>query len=181
MQIARRYARALYEEARRQSKTDAVDEDIELIRESLGSTRELRSFFQSPVISRDKKEAIVKELFHGRISELTLRFMQLLMAKQREGIFSQIVDAYRSMRDEQLGVIRAEARVAVPLDEAGVRQLVSALERLTGKSVRLQVEQQEDLLGGVVLRVGDTVYDGSVRNQLTNLREQMEAGGFALN
>ncbi|SRR5690554_442657 len=181
MQIARRYARALYEEARRQSNLETVDADIELIGESLESAPQLKSLFLSPVISRDKKEAVVSQLFKGRVSDLTLRFMQLLIAKQREDQFPDVVRSYRSMRDEELGVVRAEARVAAPLSEADERQLVTALERLTGKIVRIEVSQQEDLLGGVIVRIGDTVYDGSVRNQLARLREQMETRGFSLN
>ena len=181
MQIARRYARALYEEAQRQSITDAVDRDVELISESLENARELRTFFQSPIIARDRKEAVVRELFGQRVSESTLRFLVMLIQKKRETFFPQIVAAYRDMRDEQLGVVRAYARVASPLSVSDHQDLVAALERLTGKTVRLEIEENRDLIGGLVIRVGDTVYDGSVRNHLAKLREQMEAGGFSLN
>lgn len=181
MQIARRYARALYEEAESQSKTDQVDEDVELIRESLENVKELRRFFESPIASREKKLRVVRALFKDRLDPLTLNFLELLIEKQRETHFPQLAEAYRGMRDEQLGIVRAQARVAVPLGDADHQNLVAALERMTGKSIRLEVTEDEDLMGGVVIRVGDTVYDGSVRNQLSNLREQMERGGFALN
>jgi F-type H+-transporting ATPase subunit delta len=80
------------------------------------------------------------------------------------------------LRDRQLGVVEARARVARPLDAAGEQKLTAALEGLTGKRVRLQVQQDAALLGGVVVRVGDTVYDGSVRHQLESLREQLGDG-----
>lgn len=181
MQIARRYARALYEEAQRHSTTDSVNEDVDLVRETLENSRELRLFFQSPIVSREKKEAVVRELFGERVSDLTLQFLEQLIEKKRETVFPEIALAFQDLRDHELGVVRASARVATPLSEADKQHLVSALERLTGKSVRLSVEQHAELMGGLVIRVGDTVYDGSVRNQLANLREQMEAGGFTLN
>ena len=180
-QVARRYARALYEEAERTSKLDAVDDDVELIRASLENARELRDFFKSPIISREKKEVVVTELFENRVDALTLRFLKLLIAKQRETIFPEIVVSYRDMRDAHLGIVRAKARVATPLSEPDRKQLVNALERMTDKNVRLEIEQDPDLLGGVVIRIGDTVYDGSVRHHLERLREQMETGGFSLN
>lgn len=155
--------------------------DVELISDSLENTRELRDFFKSPIISREKKGVIVSELFRDRLDPLTLRFLKLLIEKRRETIFSDVVASYRDMRDNELGIVRAEARVAARLSEADREHLVDALERLTGKSVRLDIEENSDLMGGVVIRVGDTVYDGSVRHQLEKLHEQMETGGFSLN
>lgn len=181
MQVARRYARALYEEAQRDSVTDAVDEDVDLISETLENSRELKNFFQSPVVSREKKDAVVRQLFESRMQPLTMRFLQMLIEKQRETVFSEIVAAYREMRDRQLGIVRAQAQVAVPLTDEDRMHLVEALERMTGQTVTLQVEERKELMGGVVVRVGDTVYDGSVRHHLDQLREQMETGGFALN
>ncbi len=174
--VARRYAGALYEEAVRDQQVEKVDADIELIRESLDGSRDLVNFFGSPVISREKKGAVVKALFADRVQPTTLRFLDLLVSKRREGIFPTVVQAYRELRDDQLGIVPAHARVALPLSEAEEKSLAQTLEKLSGKRVRLTVSQDADLLGGVVVRVGDIVYDGSVRNQLANLRERLEHG-----
>ena len=181
MIIARRYASAIYEEAERQSKTAAVDRDMQLIETSLQGSRELVNFFKSPIIAREKKEEIVSELFAGRIDELTLRFLVLLIEKQREDVFPEIVKAYRELRDRELGIIEADARVAQRLPENEEKSLIAALNEMTGKKVRLRVKEDPNLIGGLVIRVGDTVYDGSVRHQLEVLREQMDTGSYRMN
>lgn len=179
--VARRYAQALYEKVAREQRVERVDEDIALIREALATSRELVVFFESPVISREKKEAVVEALFAERVEPSTLSFLRLLIEKKREALFADVVKAYRALRDEQLGIVEARARVASPLNEDEEHYLVQALERLTGVRVRLTVEQDAGLVGGLVVRIGDTVYDGSVRHQLASLRERMEYGSYAAN
>ena len=173
MIIARRYASALYEEARQQSRSKPVDRDIETIDEALKASRELVGFFKSPIISRDKKKAVIDSLFGNRVDELTLQFLKLLVDKQREDIVPEVIEAYRILRDEHLGIMAATARVAQPLSGGEEKELVDTLGKMTGKSIRLSVELDPGLLGGAVVRVGDTVYDGSIRNHLELLREQM--------
>ena len=179
--VARRYAQALYEEAVREQRVERVDEDIALVRQGLDASRDLVVFFESPVVPRRKKEAVVEALFAGRVEPMTLHFLRLLIEKKREALFPDVVEAYRALRDEQLGIVEARARVASALSEDEQRVLVEALERLTGAQVRLKVERDAGLLGGLVVRIGDTVYDGSVRHQLASLRERMEYGPYAAN
>jgi F-type H+-transporting ATPase subunit delta len=81
---------------------------------------------------------------------------------------------YRALRDEQRGVVTARVRTALPLDDTEREKLKSELEDLTGQTVRLETRQDESLIGGVVVRIGDTVYDGSARHQLESLRDRME-------
>jgi len=181
MIVARRYARALYEEGERQSKTAAVDEDVAAIQSIMESSRELASFFRSPVIPAGKKESIVKELFGKRVDPVTLSFLNLLIRKEREDVLFEILRAYSLMRDEQRGIVEVHARTAMPMpDEERVR-LVRALEDLTEREVRLHLHEEADLIGGIVIRIGDVVYDASVRRQLDRLRERMEAGSYLLN
>lgn len=177
--VVRRYAQALYEEAERENAVEKVDADVALIRETLDSSRDLQLFFQSPVISREKKAAVVEKLFSGKVSAVTLRLLGLLVDKNREDRFPSVVEAYEALRDEKRGVVEAEARMAFVPSADEVGKLEQALAAKTGKQVRLRVTQDEALLGGVVVRLGDTVYDGSVRHQLDVLREKMEAGQYA--
>jgi F-type H+-transporting ATPase subunit delta len=85
------------------------------------------------------------------------------------------------MRDEQKGIVEAHARSAMPMLEKDREKLAQALEDLTGQKVRLHVTEESDLVGGIVIRIGDLVYDASVRRQLERLRERMEAGSYLLN
>lgn len=171
--IARRYARALNEEAERNGVLESVDSDVELIRESLEGSRELVLFFESPVISREKKADVVRSLFEERVQPLTLRFLSMLVEKRREELFPEVVHSYRTLRDEQLGIVHATARVAKPMEETEEKKLAVAIEKMTEKRVRLDVEVDTTLLGGLIVQIGDTVYDGSFVNQLQALRERL--------
>ncbi|SHK85870.1 ATP synthase F1 subunit delta [Rhodothermus profundi] len=171
--VARRYARALFEEARARGQAEAIDADVAVLHESFTTSRELARVFESPVIPREKKKKIIETLFAGRLQPLTVRFLELLVEKERESLLPAVVAAYRALQDEEQGIIEAQVRTAFPLDEAGAQPLVAKLERLTGKKIRLRLQQDPSLIGGVVVRVGDTVYDGSVRQQLTALRERL--------
>lgn len=171
--VARRYANALYEEADEAGVLEAVDDDVLMLRRSLTSNDELSRFFESPVISPEKKDDIVQSLLEDRIEPLTLQFLRLLVQKDRETLTKAILDQYQSLRDEQRGVVVARVQVAQPLADADRETLVEALEAKTGKSIRLQVEEEPELIGGLVIRIGDRVFDGSVRNQLTNLRDRL--------
>ncbi|TDI74251.1 MAG: ATP synthase F1 subunit delta [Bacteroidetes bacterium] len=177
--IARRYAGALYEEAHSSSAVEATDADVALIRESLEGAPDLGHFFGSPVISREKKESTAKALFAERLQPLTMNFLLLMINKGREQLFPEVVAAYQAMRDEQSGIVRVTARVAHPVDASEEASLISAIEAKTGKTVRLNIEVDTSILGGVVVEIGDTVYDGSFVNQLKTLRERLEEGVYA--
>lgn len=158
-----------------------MDEDVTFLRGSLESSRDLVNFFRSPIISGQKKAGVVRALFEQKVDRLTLDFLLLLVGNDREDVLGEVLSAYRSMRDEHEGVIDATARVARAMSDADREKLVDALEALTGKKVRLELNEQSDLIGGVVIRVGDMVYDGSIRHQLERLRDRMEEGSYLLN
>jgi F-type H+-transporting ATPase subunit delta len=172
--VARRYAQALYEQADENGEVDAIDEDVRAVQQSLEDSRELTLLFERPIVQRAKKRAVVEELFEGRVEPLTLRFLKLLIKKKRDALVSDVMRTYRALRDEQRGVVTARVRTALPLDDTEREKLKSELEDLTGQTVRLETRQDESLIGGVVVRIGDTVYDGSARHQLESLRDRME-------
>lgn len=172
--IARRYAQALIGEAEQQNNLREVDEDVEMIRESLEGSRELVLLFESPLLPRERKADLLKKLFEPRVSRTTLQFLLLLVDKGREGLFPAIVRAYHSLRDERQGIKEARARVAMKLTAEEEQRLKKQLEEVTGSRIRLRVVEDPSLIGGIVVHVGDTVYDGSVQHQLATLREQLE-------
>jgi F-type H+-transporting ATPase subunit delta len=177
--VARRYAQALYEAAEQGGQMDQTDDDMALIQASLDGAPALARLFASPVVPPEKKKKVVTALFTGKVHPTTLHFLEMLVGKGRERLFPTVVQSYRTLRDAHLGIVEAQARVAHPLREAEEKQVVQALERLTGKRIRLKTETDPSLLGGILLRVGDTVYDGSLRNRLATLRERLMQGTFS--
>ena len=173
MVVARRYARALYEEAEHASKVERVDADIAFVRATLEGSEALAQLFRNPVVSREKKQAVVRTLFETHLDDLTLRFLDMLVGRQRESLFVRIAEAWQSLHDERLGIVEAEARVASAFSEEERAGLTEALEQLTGKKIRLNVRKDAGLIGGLVVRIGDTVYDRSVRHRLEALRDRV--------
>jgi F-type H+-transporting ATPase subunit delta len=170
---ARRYALALTQEATSLGQSAAVDADVVFLGETLDNSRELVLLFQSPVVSRDKKENILKALFADRVSPLTMRFLHLLVSKQREALIPAVVEAVRALRDTNTDTVEAVVRTAKPLTDGERDRLTSSLQARAGQTVRLKVSVDPALIGGLVVRLGDVVYDRSVRHQLETLRDQL--------
>ncbi len=179
--VARRYAQALYQEAEATGQAERIDEDMKGVQESLDASRELDLFFRSPVIAREKKEAVIGKLFDGKVAPLIVRLMRLLVQKGREDILPAVVRQYSALRDEQLGVVEATVKTAMPMEYDETESLRKTLEARTGKSVRLRIEVVPELIGGAVVRIGDRVYDGSVQHQLESLRDQLEERAYLSN
>ncbi len=179
--VARRYAQALYQEGEAAGKAEVIDEGMVSLHESLDASRELDQFFRSPIIAREKKEAVIGKLFDGKVDPLIVRLMRLLVEKGREDILPAVVRAYADLRDERLGQVEASVKTAMPMEYDETETLRKALEQRTGKSVRLRIEVEPALIGGVVVRIGDRVFDGSVRHQLTTLREQLAERAYLSN
>lgn len=178
--VARRYASALYEEADASGVLEAVDEDVLMLRRSIESNHELSRFFESPVISQEKKEGVVQELLGDRVEELLVNFLRLLIEKDRETMTKTILDAYQTLRDEHRGIVDATVRTATPLTDEDEEALQTALEEKTGKSVRMEVEEDPDLIGGIVVRIGDRVFDASVHNQLASLHDRLREAALGM-
>lgn len=174
--VARRYARALHQNAEAAGQREAVGNDVALVRETLDGSRELALLFASPVVDRDRKRAVVERLFSDRVSATTLDLFRLLVEKDRIALLGDVMRAYAQLEDEHAGRIEAHVRSALPLGGEEAQALERRLAELTGHTVRLRIDIDPDLIGGVVVRIGDTVYDGSARHQLERLREQFAEG-----
>ena len=177
--VARRYATALMSAAEQQKTIEGTAKDLEVIGKILGESRELRQLVASPIVSPAKKRAILDELFATHISKETLRFIGLLTSKSRESVLAEIVEQFKELHDEKLGVVNIEARISVELNYAQEKDLRGQLERITGKKVRLRFVIDTVMRGGLIIRIGDTVLDASVARQLERMREQFIAGRAA--
>ena len=168
--VVNRYAQALYLES---SSTQQLQSDVTVMAQLLEGSRDLRLCVASPVVPRAKKAAIVERLFAPRVHPSTLKFLQLLLERQRENLLADILNQLQTLGDREAGVVAIEAQVAEPLSQEAQAQLAATLESQLSQSVRLSMVHNKNLIGGIVLRIADTVYDGSVRFQLSMLRKRM--------
>ena len=178
--LAGRYARALADLAGKKDpkQLETVAAQLDLLARVFGADTGLLTFFDNVSVRQDRKEAAIKALADkAKLSDLTRRFLILLMDKQRMAALPAIAFVFGTMKDEALGIIPAETTVAVRLSEAQVTALRAALEKMTGRKVRLSVTIDPAVLGGARTRVGSRVYDGTLRSRLQTLRRRMTAAG----
>lgn len=169
---AHRYAHALLELANEKKSLDRIYEDILYIHNVIGQSEDFRTFLKNPIISHVEKKNTFKALFEKHVSKEVLNFADTLCMKNREDILDEIIEEFISLRNEQLGVIQAEVVSVVDLDSKQIETLTGKLTAMTGKRPQLRFSKDPKLVGGFLVRIGDTVIDGSVRRQLEKLREQ---------
>jgi F-type H+-transporting ATPase subunit delta len=170
---ANRYAKALID-ALYPDMAEAGLQQLESFSLVLKQQPDVRRLFENPTISPDRREKLLKELarrlgFDQRVS----RFFKLIIERNRLVLLEEIVESYKKLLDERLGIVRAVVTAAYPLDASLQSELAARLERVTGKQIRMSVDVDPSLIGGLVARVGSTVYDGSVRQQLFAFKNRL--------
>jgi F-type H+-transporting ATPase subunit delta len=143
--------------------------------ESVERDVKLRRFLESPRLSADRKNAVLAKAFQDRFPRLLVRFLQTLIANGRQMLLPQIVTQYYDLLDEAEGRVHARVTVARAQSAEAEAAMTAQLSRALGKQVVSHVSVNPAILGGVVVKVGDTVMDGSVRRRLSTLRTRMTA------
>jgi F-type H+-transporting ATPase subunit delta len=173
--VAQRYAAALADVAFEQNRADRVKRGLAAFVDALFESADLRNFLESPGIDSAVKRRAIGAIAERMGLEPAVRnFLYLIADHRRTEMLRQIEAAFRDELNARLGIAEAQVVSARPLSDAEKQELKAALERRTGKKIEANFRQDKTLLGGAVVRVGSTVYDGSVREQLDRLREQLE-------
>lgn len=170
--VAYRYALSLFNVAQESKSVDAVVRDLEGIRALMESSREFQLFLRTPVINTMRKKGILNEILRKRVGELTMHFLLLLASKDREGILDEIIAQFFRIRDRELGILDVTVRTASTFTKAQEKSLVTRLESVTRKRVRVKFLPDASLKGGFTIQYDDTVWDASLRHQLESLRQQ---------
>ena len=174
--IARRYARALLDVATEAGRADAVSEQLTSFAGSLSQSRELEDVLFNPAYSREQRagivEAILKSL--GKVEPVLANTLRLLVDRNRLVYLPDIARLYRDMVDAQAGRLRGHVTSAVPLSAETLKQLSGTLQGLTRRDVVLEARVDPKVLGGVAAQVGSTLYDGTLRTQLEQMRRELK-------
>lgn len=174
--IVRRYAEALFRTAEQQGLVEKVEADLLQIQEILRDNPRLQRALKAPTLSIQQKNGLLDATLGERISPLTRRFLHLLVEKRRESALQEAPGEFHRLADRARGRSQVQVWSATPLSDDQSSRLRSALEQRTGKSIVLHLNVDPELLGGVVVQVGDTIIDGSIRNKLTQLRQLLLSG-----
>lgn len=177
--VARPYAQALLGLARDGDRITDFGAQLEALVALLYVEPETRNFLESPALEARDKKRVLETALRGQADDLLVNFVCLLVDHGRVATLPAIAETYRDLADVAQGRARVRATTAVPLPDDLRDRLVALVEQKLKRECVLETEVQPDLLGGLVLTIGDKVYDGSVRSQLRRLRkEMMRSSGY---
>ena len=177
--VANRYAKGLLQAALAEPSIplDTIAGDLERMAETIEQFSSLQLLVLNPAIDPTKTVAVLDEVGTKlQLADITRRFVALVAEKKRLAELPAMARAFRERVDAHEGIVNAEVTTPAPLAEADVESLRQKLAAATGRKVRLQTRVDPGLLGGLVTRIGDVLYDGSLRHQLAHLRNRMMEG-----
>jgi F-type H+-transporting ATPase subunit delta len=171
-EIAQVYARSLFEVANEHDKLDVVREQIGQFADALTQTRELSVFFFSPYFSTEEKKSALGRAVEGA-DETVVNFLELLTEKHRMPAIFRIRRELDALWEQENKLLPVQITSAVALDDATVERISREIGEQTGRKVELTRSVDPDVLGGIVLRVGNSILDASIRNRLDQLRREV--------
>lgn len=169
------YAAAAFELARAEGTLPRIEQELYALARGIEQSSDLRQAFTDPRLPAERKQAIIEELLGGRATELTVNLVELIVSQGRGGDLPDIADRLAQRAAAAEGKEVAEVRSAIPLDDDTVRRLSQALERQFGRPVEVKTVVDPSVVGGIVVRVGDTIIDGSIRRRLESLRQALQS------
>ena len=169
--ISKRYARAFFEIAEAEKKLEQYYNELKQFTSIIEGNKDLGSFLANPIFEQDNKKKVLEQIIAKlSLSPMTINFLKLLIDKKRIDVLPDIETCYRQLMDETLQKLRVNVKTAFPLSPDMQKFITANLETMTGKKVEVTIESDQGLLGGIVIGVGDTLYDGSIKSQLNNMR-----------
>lgn len=171
--VARRYAEAFFSIARDNNKINEYQLELEKVVSALQEVDNLREYMNHLLIPAAAKKDVLKQLFAEQLSAVTLNFVMMIVDKKRESYLEVIVEEYKDMADEFRNIAKVDLIAAKEVPEEDVKYLADKLSASTGKTVQLNLKVDPTLLGGVKLRMGDQIIDGTVAKKLEMLKEQL--------
>lgn len=176
--LARVYAKALIELALEQNAMDKVEADMKMVQTLINESRDFSNLLKSPVVKSDKKMAIFNEIFKGSMNALSLKFAEIVFKHSREASFNTIAQAYINMCLAQKGIETASVTTAYGLSDAELTEINKKVASLRGGKIELENKIDQSIIGGMVLRVGDHQFNGSIAAELKRLKRDFSENQY---
>ncbi|MBZ4687932.1 MAG: F-type H+-transporting ATPase subunit delta [Clostridia bacterium] len=171
--VARRYAQALFELGQEKDLLEEIQKDLKLVINVIAENEELKKVVEHQLIMAEDKQEIFKEIFADKVNPITLNFLLLVIQKRREFYLQSMYEQFLEYLDEFRGIEEARVKSAVQLSDDIRKSLEKQLEKVTGKKIRLKTEVDPEILGGLTVRIGDKVIDGSIKTRLNLLQKHL--------
>ncbi|MEN6351486.1 MAG: ATP synthase F1 subunit delta [Syntrophomonas sp.] len=171
--VARRYAEAFFSIAREANKIDDFQQELEKIVATIDQTENLKEYFAHLLIPAKAKKEVATKIFGNAVSQLTLNFLLMIIDKRRENYIGVITEEYKDMADESRNITKADLIAAVNVPDEDIKTLADKLSASMGRTVQLKLKVDQSLIGGLKLKIGDQIIDGTVAKRLQMLRNKL--------
>ena len=178
MLVATRYAKSLLQLATEKGQLEKVYTDMQLVENVCEENREFALFLKSPIIKTDKKVAVIKEVFSGKVNEITSGFLTILTHKRRELYMGEIAKEFVTQYKQHKNILTAVITSAVGIDSTVKAKVLELIKQTTKGEVELVEKVDKNLIGGFVLSIGDKQVDTSVARKLSELRKTFSGNTF---
>ncbi|MEW6050321.1 MAG: ATP synthase F1 subunit delta [Candidatus Zixiibacteriota bacterium] len=173
-EIGHKYAHALFMSAKHKKMLELADEQFLALKAILSQDRSLQSFLDAPQVPDDKKEALIRKVFEGRMERMFVEFLLVLLDKHRINYLPEIIDEFDRLVKAEKGIARVTVITAMPLSTAEAQSLIARLAVRSGMTIELEQKIDPAILGGTIVIMHNQIIDGSLRHGLDRIREQLE-------
>ena len=173
IQLASKYATAIFEIANDEKNLDGYDKDLGKVRADVFDIPEAVKFFQNPLVPNQAKKDLLTRAVGKEVSATVMNFLMLLVDKKRIGVFNEIYDIFTNLKNKAQGVLIADVTSAFPLTKKQQDALTKKLTTLTGRKIKIRPHKDTSILGGLILKIGDKRIDGSAAGRLRALKNSL--------
>ena len=178
IKVASRYAKSLLLISIEENILEEVYNDMQLVNSTCIENRELILLLKSPVVKLDKKNAILSEIFNKKVSKISSAFISIILTKKREGFLPDIANSFIEAYKIHNKITTASVTTAVPLTKEQKIGIIALLNKQGNQNVKLEEVVNKEVIGGMVLRIGDKQIDESIKRKLTNLEMEFDNNLF---
>ena len=178
IRVASRYAKSLLDLAIEKGTLEQVRQDMLLLDKTVQQNRDYQLMLKNPIIKHDKKLAILKAIFDGKVSPMTSLFLEIVTKKNREAVLESVPKEFENQYNLKMNIQRATITTAVPLDAAQREEFNRMVAARTGKTIQLEEKIDPSLIGGFVLTIGDKQVDDSIKSSLQRLRNKFNDNSY---
>lgn len=171
--IANRYAEALFQIGEEENKTDNLYNELKEVSSLMNTNKDLNNVMKSPLVSKKEKIQLIDTLFAGKVDNDLKNFLKILIEKGRITSINAIGETYKELLNEKNNILEGYVISAVPMNDEKIKELETELSKKYNKNVTLENKVDESILGGVLVRLGNTQIDGSVKTRLDNIKDQL--------
>jgi len=173
--VAKRYAGALFEVVQARGTVDKVESELETVHNAIAESEDLRKVLNHPQINKEDKKALLEKIFKSEVSPEVLNLLKVVIDRGRENIFDELKPEFTAIADEARGIVEMTVTTANPLSQEDEAKLTSAFSQHLGKQLRIKTKIDPKVIGGVLVKIGNRLYDGTLAGKLDRFSKELKA------